>query len=116
MNDRIDTTLYYLSLWYRDYQNRQSNKFYSSFNNSKDWLEKFEDFEAFIKFYLLDDFVNDKYEVYDLSKEGDLYNPSISENKKRIDIVEAYIDGNINAIKKRNEKMKEELTNRENGK
>ena len=117
--DRIDLTLWALREWY---SGNKSIRLCNAFNKSRDWFNSFEvdsdtkdKFKCFVDFFLLNDFVDESNELYDLTSFNDI-NSSFS---KRISSKEEtspsipneycsysnYVKGNLFCIKERNRRM-----------
>ncbi|MDR0978912.1 MAG: hypothetical protein LBL91_03105 [Lachnospiraceae bacterium] len=65
--DRFDLILYAIKMWYEDKNNEKSSKLYKTINKNKEWFDLFGNFREYINFFKLNGFVNDNYEVLDLT-------------------------------------------------
>lgn len=64
--ERIDYALFGIKKWYE--KSEISVEVFSNvLNGNKNWLKQFRDFNGFIKFFMLNAFVNNEYNVYNLS-------------------------------------------------
>lgn len=103
--DRIDFTLFDLKQWYL----KQPCKLEKAFDNSREWLLMFKDFNELIDYFLLQDFVNEEYEIKNLASffEGEKYTILSSSDVYPASIPSDYIayktfvEGLLTAIKKK---------------
>lgn len=64
--ERIDYALFGIKKWYE--KSETSVEVFSNvLNGNGSWLKQFRNFQGFIDFFMLNAFVNDKYDVYNLS-------------------------------------------------
>lgn len=63
--ERIDFFLFELKQWFG--KNNKVKAAQPVFDGNKDWFSQFIDFKGYINYFKLNDFVNENYEVYDLS-------------------------------------------------
>ena len=124
--DRIDLTLWALKEWYSGNKNI---RICNAFNKSGDWLNSFDSsgeandkFKRFIDFFLLNDFVDESYMLYDLTSFNDINNNF----SKRISSKEEaspsipneycsyinYVKGNLLCIENRNGRIRDFLGER----
>lgn len=76
--ERIDYFLFELKQWYLGKNEVKASK--NIFNGNKKWFMQFNNFKGYIDFFLLNDFVDENYDVYDLSS----YDNSSHSYKSRI--------------------------------
>lgn len=108
--DRIDITLYDLKKWY----NQEVCKLKDIYDKNKSWLLQLISFDGFVDYFLFQDFVDEKYNVKDLST-FDMANETYELlGEKNLDNIlidgkedyELFIEGNSRAIEKRNERIR----------
>lgn len=64
--ERIDYTLFGIKKWYEGSE-KSVEVFRNVLNGNENWLKQFKGFQGFIDFFMLNAFVSDEYDVYDLS-------------------------------------------------
>ena len=98
--DRIDLTLINLKRYYDMTEDDVENyKLLEEYKANADWFDLFETFRNFIDFFLLQDFVDEDYKIIELAP----LDPILPLD------YESFIANNVNAIEKRNRRIKEEL-------
>lgn len=106
--DRFDLTLFAIKSWYEGGPKERLGKV---IEKNRLWFEQFGNFEGFINYFKLNDFVNGNYEIYDLTsfdqaKESYLIltndKPWIPNN---VEEYRKYVAGNSLAITLRNERL-----------
>ncbi len=106
--DRFDLTLFAIKSWYEVGPKERLGKV---IEKNRLWFEQFGNFEGFINYFKLNDFVNGNYEIYDLTsfdqaKESYLIltndKPWIPNN---VEEYRKYVAGNSLAITLRNERL-----------
>ncbi|MGX7112223.1 DUF6994 family protein [Gemella cuniculi] len=93
--DRIDCLLYDFKMYFSG-EKTPMDKAYKN-ETTKLWLTKFKNFEDFISKMKLERFVDDKYEVFDLSKNDGSTISSYIRGKELVDSIPTYL---INILKK----------------
>lgn len=119
--ERLDYFLFELKSWYIGENQVTASK--EVFEGNRKWFEQFDDFKGYINYFLLNDFVNSNYDIYDLSSydnEYESYKKVITEQPKieysgdyQAALENSYIPKNyyvyvkgcIRAIKKRTQSM-----------
>lgn len=103
--ERMDITLYLLKKWYENKLN--NGDMYDQYEGNRDWFicKQYNSFSSFVDFYQLNPYVNEDYEVYDLTAGwhvkilDDTYCKEISDKK----VFESFIKNSIKVIEERNE-------------
>lgn len=82
--DRFDLTLECIARWYRG----EDSPLVSVFDRYRDFFEWFSDFKGYVDFFLLQDFVNDEYQVKILTDFNDFQTSPLP---KSVDQYTAYL-------------------------
>ena len=108
--DRVDLTLYGVQCYYLKKDFKFSNTLFEAIKNESNWFDEYgkgeEGFKVFIDSFLLNDFVDNNYDVLSL-----VYDKPIEESEKKTsifdsrDTFDAYVDNSKNKIINRTNKM-----------
>lgn len=103
--ERMDITLYSLKNWYEN--KYDITGMHEQYEGSRDWFycDQYDNFNDFINFYQLNPYVNDDYEVYDLTANWHtkLLDDTSCEKIPNEEIFKLFIKNSIRVIKERNE-------------
>lgn len=112
--ERMDITLYFLKNWYGNKNNK--TEMYEQYEGNREWFycDQYNSFNSFVDFYQLNPYVNDDYDVYDLTAEWHtkLLEDTSSKKIPSKEVFQLFIKNSTKVIQKRNElivKVHEEI-------
>ena len=101
IHDRIDLTLKCIKMYYEN--SSEDNPLLSCLNKNKVFFDLFGDFKTYVDFFLLNDLVDENYDVIYFDSECSFSNPFPSNIEK----YKEYLKSNIDFIDKRNKRINE---------